>query len=162
MEVAPTDVVDIPENLADLSRRELQQLAKRLCVRANQKSVEMIAQIEGLRKSSYHLGDGVQSEGGRRPAVATAASPPAAETPTPEAILQPTSGALHLIQRSLPPMLTPARCTAGRWQPLRLVGDSVELTMLVREAATLVGVDEVLELPPLKLGRERLTNLKVI
>ena len=42
-------------------------------------------------------------------------------------------GSLSLVERTLPPMLTPSRCEAGRWQPLRLVGEGVELTLLARD-----------------------------
>ena len=39
---------DFPADLSALTRRELQQLAKRMGVRANQKSVDMITQLHAL------------------------------------------------------------------------------------------------------------------
>ena len=56
-------------------------------------------------------------------------------------------------------MLTPSRCEAGRWQPLRLLGEGVELTLLVRDTGA--PLEEVLELPRVKLGGEQLRGLKV-
>ena len=55
--------------------------------------------------------------------------------------------------------LTPAPCSAGLWQPLRLVGHDVETTLLVR--ATRDPLIDALALPPLKLVGEKLGSLRV-
>merc|ERR1719469_846728 len=44
----PSSTGEFPADLAALTRRELQQLAKRMGVRANQKSVDMVAELEAL------------------------------------------------------------------------------------------------------------------
>ena len=44
----PSASADFPADLSALTRRELQQLAKRMGVRANQKSVDMITQLHAL------------------------------------------------------------------------------------------------------------------
>merc|ERR1740115_316816 len=44
----PSAAGEFPADLSALTRRELQQLAKRMGVRANQKSVDMVAELEAL------------------------------------------------------------------------------------------------------------------
>ena len=159
----PSATGEFPADLAALTRRELQQLAKRMGVRANQKSVDMVAELEALprreagsaaewREASAAQRRSEQSAPARRDARAperrvastterreVSPSPAAAAAGTPEPALPPLDvrqGSLSLVERALPPMLTPSRCEAGRWQPLRLVGEGVELTLLVRDTGT--------------------------
>jgi hypothetical protein len=70
---------------------------------------------------------------------------------------------LDLIERELPSMLIPARCEAGRWQPFTLVGQDVALTMMVRhtDTAPTATAPQSFPLPPLKIGAERHTSLRL-
>ena len=221
--------LDLPTDMAALSRRELQALAKAAGLRANQKSVDIIAALQAYNKgeladASDALGAmsrrGLQDLARRRgvpPNQATAdlvaalAALPSSEfvenqgedqgespdvshgraregsadalesmpkqqvssaQPDPDAgkdggkdgdaqpALHPESGALMMVRRDLPPMLTPAPCTAGRWLPLRLTGDDVEMTFLARDTAAGVPFD-ALDVPPLKISSEKLGAMRL-
>ena len=148
-----------------LSRRELQALAKKAGIRANQKSVEIIAQLHlaSDHQSSPAANADAAEEAAIEPIVALAAanaSPyvDAAESVAPKEPMVAAVVGVDLIERDLPKVLTPARCEAGRWQPLRLVGDEIELTLLVRDTGQAV---ETLDAPRLMLLGEELGALSV-
>jgi len=138
--------VDLPaaedEDLRLLSRRELQEVAKRRGVRANAKSSEIISALESLRHADRAA-----------PEPDPAPAPPEAAAPVEAADV-----GLDLVERARPAVLTPAPCAGGRWQPIRLRGPSLELTLLVRDVGTPVGR---LDVPPLSIVGERLGGAEV-
>ena len=160
MQVVQQQQLDIPPNLEALSRRELQTIAKAAGVRANAKSVEIIAALDAMRVPTAAPSRSATPHQNPQNGAANVAETPRprqaastleldnSSTPSPpretrervaatdeessQPPLQPVTGSLELIERPLPPMLTPAPCVAGTWQPLRLTGAEVELTLLVR------------------------------
>ena len=130
---------DLPPDLASLSRRELQTVAKRAGVRANQKSVVIIAALEALRAveldATTPVGD-VALGAPPPPPAPTVEADPSPTSPRSKAKLSleseavsgaeassegdPLEGGWLLIERSLPTALRPTVCGAGRWQPWRL------------------------------------------
>jgi hypothetical protein len=180
---------ELPADLTALSRKALQELAKQMGVRANQKTLDMIAALEALRHSTAHMPGGasdtreperaavkraVESDAVQRAAAvkgdaeqraATLEPASAGSAPAESPLLADAAVvAMDPIERPLPPELTPSRCVAGRFQPLRLIGDGVELTYLVRETRSPLDafdVSPLLELPPLRLGGKKHRALRV-
>ena len=158
-------------DFASLTRRELQALAKKAGIRANQKSVEIIAQLqlEASNDAAFSSTDSMDSA--TSPMRPEAASPDGAslDSTSPDANtagdaasidpIVPADVGVDLIERGVPDVLRSARCEAGRWQPLRLEGDEVELTLLVRDTGQPV---DTLDVPRLMLLGEELGSLKVV
>ena len=142
---SPIATGEFPADLSALSRRELQSLAKRVGVRANQKSVDMVAELEALMQRSESEISDERNEASaperrsqarapeRRDVSATArheVSPSRRRSAaTPDPALPPASvrqGSLSLVERTLPPMLTRSsrlrgpsswRHCAAAWHP---------------------------------------------
>ena len=183
----PAQDVALPEDLAALTRRDLQALAKQLGVRANQKSLQIIADLEALRAlgggragtsartdSDDRDGEGAGSGDGERDSRGSAESTDKSDSDqgggddrdareADDALLPDFNIALILVQRPMPAMLAPAECTGGRWRPLRLVGDSgVEATFVIRdEHAGSLRTADVLDVPPVKHSGSKLGELRL-
>ena len=72
----PSASAGFPSDLSALTRRELQQLAKRMGVRANQKSVDMITQLHALVAVEAGGAAELQQAEQRAPSEPRQASPP--------------------------------------------------------------------------------------
>ena len=139
------NLLEAVQDFASLSRRELQTLAKAAGIRANQKSVDIIAQLEAQ--------DVPISSASSLPPPQEAKRKGASLTDSLENDAAASAFGdvnVDLIERRLPTLLTPARCEAGLWQPLHLIGeDDVEITCLVRNTGD--NLVDCLDVPPLHL-----------